>query len=118
MRLAGELHIPAWYEPRQGRVWTLVGVDMRKANAIPAVQDVETFARAASGRFLGRTLCDPLRAGVGQLDEGLAEKGELSLGGRCWRGRFNVVDLGPYTTSAQNVWEKAISSVASGMLVV
>ena len=31
-----------------------------KANAIAAVKDVETFAKAASGRFLARTLCHPL----------------------------------------------------------
>ena len=44
----------------------------RKANAIATVEDVETFARAASGRFLARTLCDPLRAGIGVVGEGIA----------------------------------------------
>ena len=30
-----------------------------KANVIAAVEDVEKFAKAATGRFLARTLCDP-----------------------------------------------------------
>ena len=31
----------------------------RKANAIAAVEDVETFAKSATGRFLSPTLCEP-----------------------------------------------------------
>ena len=41
------------------------GSSGRKANAIAAVEDVETLARAAAGKFLARTLCDPPRAEVG-----------------------------------------------------
>ena len=77
----------------------------RKANAIAAVEDVETFAKAASGRFLARTLCDPLRAGIGQGDEDLAERGTLSLGGCCWCGEVHVVNLGLCKTStAMALW--------------
>ena len=56
------------------------GSSGRKANAIAAVEDLETFARAAAGRFLARTLCDPPRAGVGVVDEVIAGKGRLLLG--------------------------------------
>ena len=88
-----------------------------KANAIATVEDVETFARAASGRFLARTLCDPPRAGIGQVDEDLAKVGTLSLGGRCWRGEVQVVDLGLCKTSTTIAWEEAISNAAGGKLV-
>ena len=46
------------------------GSSGRKANAIAAVEDVETFAKAATGRFLARTLCDPPRAGIGVCNGG------------------------------------------------
>ena len=88
-----------------------------KANAIAAVEDVETFRRAASGRFLAPTLCDSLRAGIGQVDEDLAEMGTLSLGGCCWRGEVHVVDLGLCKTSTSMAWEAAISNAAGGKLV-
>ena len=39
-----------------------------KVEAIAAVEDVETFARASAGRFLARTMCDPGRAGAGSVD--------------------------------------------------
>ena len=60
------------------------GSSGRKANAIAAVEDVETFAKAATGRFLAHTLCDPPRAGIGVVDEGITGKGQLSFGGVCW----------------------------------
>ena len=60
------------------------GSSGRKADAKAAVEDMETFARAMTGRFLARTLCDPLRAGVGVVDEGNDERDRLSLGGDCW----------------------------------
>ena len=44
------------------------GTSGRKTNAIAAVEDVETFAKAATGWFLARTLCDPQRAGIGVVD--------------------------------------------------
>ena len=60
-----------------------------------AVEDVETFARVAAGRFLARTLCDPVRGGVAVADDPvLAGKGALSLGGACWRGPVEIVNLG------------------------
>lgn len=76
------------------------GSSGRKTNAIAAVKDVETFGRAASGRFFARTLCDSSCARVRQVDEGLAEEGKLSQGGHCWQRRVHIVDLGPCRTSA------------------
>ena len=90
----------------------------RKPNAITAVEDVETFARAASGRFLARTLCDPPRASIGVVDERIAGQGHLSLGGVCWRGCVDVVDLGPCKSSSPEVWESAIREVGEERLVV
>ena len=71
------------------------GSSGRKVNAIAAVEDLETFAKAATGRFLARTLCDPPRAGIGVVDEGIPAKGRLSFGGVCWPGSVDVVDLSP-----------------------
>ena len=90
----------------------------RKASAIAAVEDVEIFAKAATGRFLARTLCDPTRAGVGVVDEGIAGEAQLSFGGTCWRGSMHVVDLGPSKSSTCAVWERAIREVAEQRLVV
>ena len=45
------------------------GTSRKKANAIAAVEDVETFANAATGRFLARALCDPPWAGIGMVEE-------------------------------------------------
>ena len=94
------------------------GSSGRKANAIAAVEDVETLARAAAGKFLARTLCDPPRAGVGVVDEGIAGKGRLSFGGDCWRGHVDVVDLGPCKSSTSDVWERAIREAGERRLVV
>ena len=94
------------------------GTSGRKAGAIAAVEDVETFARAATGRFLARTLCDPPRAGIGVVDEGVAGTGQLSCGGECWRGHVDVVDLGPCKSFTSEVWERAIKEAGAGKLVV
>ena len=94
------------------------GSSGRKAGAIAAVEDVETFARAATGRFLARTLCDPPRAGIGVVDEKIAGKGQLSYGGECWREHVEVVDLGPCKSSTLEVWEWAIKEAGEGRLVV
>ena len=59
------------------------GSSGRKANAIAAVEDVGTFASAATGRFLACTLCDPLQAGVGVVDGGITGRGQLSFAGDC-----------------------------------
>ena len=62
---------------------------------VAAVEGVETFARAAAGRFFACRMCDPTRAGVAVGDEPvLGRLRELSLGGACWRGVVHVVDLG------------------------
>ena len=55
----------------------------RKANVIAAVEDVETFARAATGRFLALTLNKPSGAGIGVVDGGIAGTGQFSVGGDC-----------------------------------
>ena len=62
---------------------------------VAAVENFETFARAAAGRFLARTRCDPFRAAVAAAEDPvLAGVGTLSLGGTCWRGEVVVADLG------------------------
>ena len=94
------------------------GSSGRKANAIVVVEDVETFAKAATGRFIARTLCDRQRAGLGVVDEGIAGKGRLSFGGTCWRGSVDVVDLGPSKSSTCAVWERAIREAGERRLVV
>ena len=49
-----------------------------------AVEDVETIARAAAGRFLARTMCDLARAGVASAEDPLiVGMGTLSIGGLC-----------------------------------
>lgn len=90
----------------------------RKASAIAAGEDVETFARAATGRFLARTLCDPSRVGIGMVNAVIAREGQLSVGGGCWRGRVEVIDLGPCKTSGAAEWEGAIEEDSIGRLVV
>ena len=62
---------------------------------VVAVEDVETFAKAAAGRFLALTMCDPIRAGVAAADKPvLSGMGVLSLAGACWYGVVEVVHLG------------------------
>ena len=90
----------------------------RTVSAIAAVEDVETFGKAATGRFLARTLCDPPRAGIGVVDEGITGKGRLSFGGTCWRGSVDVVDLGPSKSSTCAIWERAIKEAGDQRLVV
>ena len=77
---------------------------------VAAVEDVKTFARVASGRFLVRTMCDPVRAGVAVADDPvLAGKGVLSLGGTCWCGVVEVVDLGLSGDASVGECEMAIA---------
>ena len=94
------------------------GNSERKTEAIAAVEDVETFARAATGRFIACTLCDPQRAGIGRVDRGMTGRGQLSLGGDCWHGRLDVVDLGPCKSSASATWEQVIKEAGEKRLVV
>ena len=85
---------------------------------VAAVEGVETFARAAAGRFQARTMCDPSRAGVAvNGDAVMAGAGELSLGCACWRGKVAMVDLGVGAGGGAQDWEEAISSVAAGCVV-
>ena len=80
-------------------------------NEVAAVESVETFERAAAGRFLARTLCDPVRAGVAETDDPvLVGKGVLSLGGACWRGVVEVVDLGLSGEALAGEWKVTIES--------
>ena len=85
---------------------------------VAAVESIETFARAAAGRFITRTLCDPVRAGVAAADDPLlVGLGALSLGGSCWRGVVEVVDLGLSKEASSREWEAAIERVrADGAL--
>ena len=79
------------------------------------VEDVETFARAAAGRFLARTMCDPFRAGVAAADDPeLNGKGELSLGGACWHVVIEVIDLGLGGVASAKEWETAIERARGG----
>ena len=94
------------------------GSSGRKANAIAAVEDVETFARAAGGRFFACTLCDPPRAGIGMVDQRIAAQGHLSLGGDCWLGCVDVIDLGPCKSSSPVVWQWAIREAGEERIVV
>ena len=94
------------------------GSSGRKAKALAAVEDVETFARAAAGRFQARTLCNPPRAGVGVVDEGITGKGRLSFGGDYWHVHVDMVDLGPCKSSTSEVWERAIKEAGEKRLVV
>ena len=71
------------------------GSSGRQANAIAAVKDEETLARATTVRFLARSHHDPSRAGIGMVDEGISGRVQLSLGGDCLSGHVDVVDLGP-----------------------
>ena len=103
---------------RRKALGAVKGSSGRKANAIAAVEDVETFAKAATGRFLARTLCDPPRAGIGVVGEGITGKGTLSFGGTCWRGSVDLVDLGPSKSSTCAVWERAIREAGDRRLVV
>ena len=76
---------------------------------VAAVEDVETFARAAAGRFLTRMMCNPVRTGVAAADDPvLVAKGALSLCGTCWQGDIEVVDLGLNGRSSMREWEAAI----------
>ena len=94
---------------------TVLGSRKTLVREVAAVEDVETFARAATRRFLTRTMCDPVRAGVAAADDPLlAGMGALSLGGSCWRGRVDVVDLGVDGDASVGEWEEAIERVGGG----
>ena len=94
------------------------GSSGEKISAVATVESVQVFAEVATGRFLARTMFDPLRAGIGQVERGLEDTGSLSLGGSYWEGEINVVDLGPCRMSTPAVWEAAIAEPANGDMVV
>ena len=80
-----------------------------------AIEDVETFARVAAGRFLSRTLCDLVRAGVAPTDDLVVNgRGAVSLGEACWRVVVQVVDLGLGGDTLVLEWEAAIERVSEG----
>ena len=82
---------------------------------VVAVEDIKTFARAVAGRFLTGLMCDPVCARVAAADDPvLAGKGMLSLGGACWRGVVEVVDLGLGGEPSAVEWEAAIDRVRRG----
>ena len=88
------------------------------ASAIAPVEDVETCVRAATGTCLAHTLCNPPRASIGMVGEGIYGKGQQSLVGDCWRGRVDVVDLEPCKSSTCAVSEWAIQGAGGEGLVV
>ena len=90
----------------------------RKANAIAEVEDVVTFGKAMTGRFLARTLCEPPCAGISVVDERITGRGQLSIGGDCWRGHVDVVNLGPCKSSSSAGWERAIQKAGERRVVV
>lgn len=87
-------------------------------NAIATVEGVEVFVRKACGRFEVQTLSDPLGVGIGQVSGGLEPAGGQSLGGDCWRGEIDAVDLVPCKTSTPLTWIVAIESAAGKEMVV
>ena len=96
----------------------VVGARKEFVRKMAAVEGVEKFVRAAVGRFLARTMCDPIRAGVAEIvDTVMAGAGELSLVGRCWRGAVELVDLGVGAGGSSRDWEEAIARVSGGCIV-
>ena len=79
---------------------------------VAAVEDVETFARAVARRFLARTMCDPVGAGLAvAVDLVLAGMGTVSLSEACWHGEVDVVDLGLSRDTSVGQWDGAIGRV-------
>ena len=90
----------------------VLGSRMILVQGVVVVEDVETFAREAAGRFLARTMCEPVRAGVAVAgDPVLVGKGVLSLGGTYCSGVVEVVDLGLGGVASVCEWEDAIARV-------
>ena len=85
---------------------------------VVAVEDVETFVWVAVRRFLARMMCDPVSAAVAVADDSVLEGKGLSLGGACWRGVVDVVDLGRSGDASMAEWEEAIGRVggSAGLL--
>ena len=71
-----------------------MGAERTLVNMVAGVESMETFAEVACWRFLARTMAYPKRAGVAEIPLPLVGCGELSLGGKCWRGVIEVVDVG------------------------
>ena len=96
----------------------VVGARREYVRKVAAVEGVETFARAAAGRFRARTMCDPVRAGVAENgDAVMAGAGELSLGGSCWKGEVAVVNLGVGGGATLRDWEVAIENARNSSVV-
>ena len=96
----------------------VTGSSGNKISAIAAVESVEVFAEAATGRFLAQTMCDPRRAEIGQVERALEGAVSLSLGGSSSQEEANVVGLGPCRTSTPAVWEAAIMEAANSDMMV
>ena len=79
---------------------------------VVVVERIETFASAVTERFLAQTLCDLVCAGVAAANDPLlVEMGALSLGGACWCGVVEVVELGLGGRASEEEWEAAIERV-------
>ena len=86
---------------------------------VTAVEDVETFSRAAAGRFLAWAIYDPICTGVAAADDAVLDgKGALSLGGACWRFEVIVVDVGLDGDSSATEWEEDILHVGRGASLI
>ena len=96
----------------------VVGAEQTLVGMVAGVESVQTFAEGACGRFLARTMADPKRAGVAEIPLPLVRCGELSLGGTCWRGVVEVVDVGKTARDSAASWEGAIRQAAEGGRVV
>ena len=96
----------------------VVGARKEYVRKVAAVESVEIFARAASGRFLARTLCYPSGAGVAECGgPTLVWKGSLSLGGACRQDVVATADLGVGSGGLRVDWKEAISRVREACLV-
>ena len=97
----------------------VLGSQKTLVRGVAAVEDVETFASAAAGRFLARRMCNPVRAGVAMADDPVLEgKGALSLGGPCWHRVVEVVDLRLGGDASVGDWEAAIERARDGVALL
>ena len=87
-------------------------------NKVAGVDSVECFTEGACERFLARTMADPSHAGVVEVPLPHVGCGELSLGGRCWRGTIEEVDVGQTAGDSAASWAAAIRRTARDMQVV
>lgn len=70
------------------------GARREAVRKVAAVESVEMFACATAERLLAWTMCDPDVDVVEENRDGaLMDGGDLSLGGPCWKGEIQGVNL-------------------------